>query len=154
MLIVNWKGKRNYMTLDMESVLTRPRPRPRQRRSVGSATELSTTNTATTGPGAPCAASTKQIAKAQRAVDGHAPVKRNRYIQLTGATKSMTRNTGAKARALPGRKGYCHPHRGDAGPVLPTRNPRGQAENLHPLGLAGYEATCPNSGLNDKQSIT
>src|SRR4029077_10010735 len=33
----------------------------------------------------------EQVAKAQRAVDGHAPVKRNRYIQLSGATKSVNR---------------------------------------------------------------
>jgi hypothetical protein len=45
-------------------------------------------------------------AKAQRAVDGHAPVKRNRYIQLTGATKSVNRTLEAKTRALAGWKGY------------------------------------------------
>ncbi|ETZ40484.1 putative transposase [Mycobacterium avium MAV_120709_2344] len=37
------------------------------------------------------------MAKAERAVDGHAPVKRNRYIQLTGATKSVNRTLEAKA---------------------------------------------------------
>nr|QNR38536.1 hypothetical protein BJP76_19240 [Mycobacterium avium subsp. hominissuis] len=46
------------------------------------------------------------MAKAERAVDGHAPVKRNRYIQLTGATKSVNRTLEAKARALAGWKGY------------------------------------------------
>jgi hypothetical protein len=48
----------------------------------------------------------EQIAKAQRAVAGHAPVKRNRYIQLTGATKSVNRELEAKTRALAGWKGY------------------------------------------------
>ena len=48
----------------------------------------------------------EQIAKAQRAVDGHAPVKRNRYIQLTDATKSVNRTLEAKTRALAGWKGY------------------------------------------------
>ena len=48
----------------------------------------------------------QQVAKAQRAVDGHAPVKRNRYIQLTGATKSVNRTLEAKTRALAGWKGY------------------------------------------------
>lgn len=47
-----------------------------------------------------------QIAKAQRAVDGHAPVKRNRFIQLTGATRSVNRTLEAKVRALAGWKGY------------------------------------------------
>ena len=47
-----------------------------------------------------------QVAKAQRAVDGNAPVKRNRYIQLTGATKSVNRSLEAKTRALAGWKGY------------------------------------------------
>ena len=48
----------------------------------------------------------EQVAKAQRAVDGHAPVKRNRYIRLTGATKSVNRTLEAKSRALAGWKGY------------------------------------------------
>lgn len=48
----------------------------------------------------------EQVAKAQRAVDGHAPVKRNRYIQLTGATKSVNRTLEARTRALAGWKGY------------------------------------------------
>ena len=48
----------------------------------------------------------EQVAKAQRAVDGHAPVKRNRYIQLSGATKSLNRALEAKTRALAGWKGY------------------------------------------------
>jgi hypothetical protein len=48
----------------------------------------------------------EQVAKAQRAVDGHAPVKRNRYIQLSGATKSVNRALEAKTRALAGWKGY------------------------------------------------
>ena len=48
----------------------------------------------------------EQVAKAQRAVDGHAPVKRNRFIKLTGATKSVNRDLEAKARGLAGLKGY------------------------------------------------
>jgi hypothetical protein len=48
----------------------------------------------------------QQIAKAERAVDGHAPVKRNRFIKLTGATTSVNRDLEAKARGLAGLKGY------------------------------------------------
>jgi hypothetical protein len=48
----------------------------------------------------------EQVAKAQRAVDGNAPVKRNRYIQLAGATKSVNRSLEAKTRTLAGWKGY------------------------------------------------
>ena len=48
----------------------------------------------------------EQVAKAERAVDGHAPVKRNRFIKLTGATKSVNRDLEAKARGLAGLKGY------------------------------------------------
>jgi hypothetical protein len=33
-------------------------------------------------------------------------VKRNRFVQLTGATKSVNRDLKAKARALAGLKGY------------------------------------------------
>lgn len=48
----------------------------------------------------------QQIAKAEKAVAGHAAVKRNRFVQLTGATKSVNRELEAKARALAGLKGY------------------------------------------------
>jgi hypothetical protein len=47
-----------------------------------------------------------QIAKAERAVAGQAPVKRNRFIQLSGGTRSVNRELEAKARALAGIKGY------------------------------------------------
>lgn len=42
----------------------------------------------------------EQVTKAQRAIDGHAPLKRNRFIKLTGATKSVNRDLEVKARAL------------------------------------------------------
>ena len=55
----------------------------------------------------------EQVAKAERAVEGKAPVKRNRYIQLTGATKSVNRQLEAKTRALAGWKGYTTNLTGD-----------------------------------------
>jgi len=48
----------------------------------------------------------EQVAKAERAVAGKAPVKRNRFIALHGADKSVNRTLEAKARALAGWKGY------------------------------------------------
>ena len=48
----------------------------------------------------------EQIAKAQAAVDGKAPVKRNRFITVTGESRSVNRELEAKARALAGVKGY------------------------------------------------
>jgi len=48
----------------------------------------------------------EQVAKAERAVAGQAPVKRNRFIQLDGGTRSVNRELEAKARALAGIKGY------------------------------------------------
>jgi transposase len=59
-----------------------------------------------TGRGAHCGGIDEQVAKAQRAVDRHAPVKRNRFIKLTGAAKSVNRELEAKARGLAGLKGY------------------------------------------------
>jgi transposase len=47
-----------------------------------------------------------QVAKAEHAVAGKAPVKRNRYITLAGVTKSVNRELEAKTRALAGWKGY------------------------------------------------
>jgi Transposase DDE domain len=48
----------------------------------------------------------EQVAKAAKAVAGLAPVKRNRFIQLDGATKSVNRELETKARTLAGIKGY------------------------------------------------
>lgn len=47
-----------------------------------------------------------QIAKAENAVAGKTPVKRNRYVRLTGATKTVNRTLETKNRALAGIKGY------------------------------------------------
>ncbi|MGH3678499.1 MAG: IS1634 family transposase [Mycobacterium sp.] len=48
----------------------------------------------------------QQITKAENAVAGKVPVKRNRYVQLAGASKSVNRTLEAKNRALAGIKGY------------------------------------------------
>jgi hypothetical protein len=48
----------------------------------------------------------QQVAKAEKAVAGQAPVKRNRFIKLTGADKSVNRELEARARTLAGLKGY------------------------------------------------
>ena len=48
----------------------------------------------------------QQIAKAERVVAGKTTVKRNRFVQLTGATKTINRSLEAKARAQAGLKGY------------------------------------------------
>jgi hypothetical protein len=48
----------------------------------------------------------EQVAKAAKAVAGQAPVKRNRFIQLEGAVKSVNRELEDKARTLAGIKGY------------------------------------------------
>jgi hypothetical protein len=48
----------------------------------------------------------EQVGKAEKAVAGKVPVKRNRFITLTGASKSVNRALEAKARTLAGIKGY------------------------------------------------
>jgi Transposase DDE domain len=48
----------------------------------------------------------EQVSKAEQAVAGKAPVKRNRFIQLSGGTRSVNRELEQKARALAGLKGY------------------------------------------------
>jgi Transposase DDE domain len=48
----------------------------------------------------------EQVRKAEQAVAGKVPVKRNRFIRLTGGTRAVNRQLEAKARALAGLKGY------------------------------------------------
>jgi Transposase DDE domain len=48
----------------------------------------------------------EQVAKAEKAVAGQIPVKRNRFIRLSGGTRTVNRALEEKARALAGLKGY------------------------------------------------
>jgi hypothetical protein len=48
----------------------------------------------------------EQVAKAEKAVAGKAAVKRNRFVQLSGGTRTVNRALEVKARALAGLKGY------------------------------------------------
>jgi hypothetical protein len=48
----------------------------------------------------------QQILKAEKAIRGEAAIKRNRFVQLTGGTKTVNRDLETKARALAGLKGY------------------------------------------------
>jgi hypothetical protein len=48
----------------------------------------------------------EQVRKAEQAIAGNAPVKRNRFIQLSGGTRAVNRELEDKARALAGLKGY------------------------------------------------
>lgn len=47
-----------------------------------------------------------QIAKAEKAVAGKVAVKRNRFVHLSGGTRTVNRELEAKTRALAGLKGY------------------------------------------------
>jgi transposase len=48
----------------------------------------------------------KQVAKAEKAVAGDMPVKRNRFVKITGGARSVNRALETKARVLAGIKGY------------------------------------------------
>jgi hypothetical protein len=48
----------------------------------------------------------QQIAKAEKAIAGQAAIKRNRFVQLSGGTRTVNRDLETKARALAGLKGY------------------------------------------------
>ena len=48
----------------------------------------------------------QQVAKAEKAVAGQAAIKRNRFVTLTGGTRTVNRDLEAKARALAGWKPY------------------------------------------------
>jgi hypothetical protein len=48
----------------------------------------------------------EQVRKAEQAVAGKTPVKRNRFVQLSGGTRTVNRSLEHKARDLAGLKGY------------------------------------------------
>ena len=63
----------------------------------------------------------EQVRKAEQAVAGKTPVKRNRFIRLAGGTRAVNRELEEKARALAGLKGYVTNLRAcpDGTPVTP-----------------------------------
>jgi hypothetical protein len=63
----------------------------------------------------------EQVAKAEKAVAGQVPVKRNRFIRLSGGSRTVNRELEKKARALAGLKGYITNLRAcpDGSPVTP-----------------------------------
>jgi hypothetical protein len=88
----------------------------------------------------------EQVAKAQRAVDGKAAVKRNRFIKLTGATKTVNRELETKTRALAGWKRY-------------TTNLTGQTPQFvigayHQLWRIEKSSECPNTTCRPDRSTT
>ena len=72
------------------------------------ATGRSSTSTGPTGPGAPCTASTSRSPRPRRPSPGRRAIKRNRFVHLTGGTKTVNRDLEAKARALAGLEGLRH----------------------------------------------
>lgn len=49
----------------------------------------------------------EQVAKAEKAVAGKLPIKRNRFVKVTGEDRSINRDLEAKARMLAGWKAYA-----------------------------------------------
>jgi hypothetical protein len=46
------------------------------------------------------------VKKAEQAAAGKTPVKRNRFVQLSGGTRTVNRELDQKAKTLAGLKGY------------------------------------------------
>jgi Transposase DDE domain len=63
----------------------------------------------------------EQVKRAEQAVAGKIPVKRNRFVQLSGGTRTVNRDLETKARELAGLKGYVTNLRAcpDGTPVTP-----------------------------------
>lgn len=49
---------------------------------------------------------TEQVSKAEKAVAGQVPIKRNRFVKLSGGDRSVNRDLETKARTMAGWKGY------------------------------------------------
>jgi hypothetical protein len=77
----------------------------------------------------------EQVAKAEKTIAGQVPVKRNRFIRLSGGTRTVNRELQQKARALAGLKGYITNRR--LPPAVPDREklPDGQKRPAGPARL-------------------
>jgi len=102
-LVSQWRREHPGQDIPDGHVFTQPLARPAQRRPPRPGHLLPVPPR----PGTPdVARHHEQVAKAEQAVAGKAPVKRNRFIRLSGGTRTVNRQLEEKARALAGLKGY------------------------------------------------
>ena len=104
-VVREWRDKHPDEQIADGTVFTQPWPATSARRPAASRIGSSTTSTATTGPGAPCAASTNRSPKPNAPSTG-TPRQTQPVHQAHRATKSVNRELEAKARGLAGLKGY------------------------------------------------
>jgi hypothetical protein len=105
-VVREWRDKHPDQTIPDELILTQPWPATSREKTRGIPDRVIHYQYRADRARRTLRGIDEQIAKAQKAVDGKAPVKRNRFITLTGETKSIDRGLEAKARALAGWKGY------------------------------------------------
>ena len=102
-VVTDWHCERHPgVEVSDGQIFTQPWPAPTRL----AATRSSTTSTAPTWARRTLRGIDEQVSKAEKAVAGKIPVKRNRFITITGATKTVNRKLEAKARGLAGFKGY------------------------------------------------
>jgi len=87
-----------------------------------------------------------QVAKAEKAVDGHAPVKRNRFIKLTGATKTVNRELEAKTVPWPDGR--------DTPPTSPANLRSSSSTRITSCGASRRPSGCPNTICRPARSTT
>jgi len=92
-------------TMSRPTAWSSPSRRSWGRRPTSGAAQ-SSTSTRPTGPAGPCTASSSRSPRPEKAVAGQAAIKRNRFLTLTGGTRTVNRDLEAKVRALAGWKPY------------------------------------------------
>ncbi len=100
-VVRKWRDKHPGQDVPDQLVLTQPWPAGSSEKTAGSPTESPTKRTATTGRGDRCAASMRGLPKPNGSSTDIRWSKRNRFIRLTDATKSINRELETKAH--PGR---------------------------------------------------
>jgi hypothetical protein len=96
-----------------------------------------------------------QVAKAEKAVAGKTAIKRNRFVQLSGGTRSVNRALEAKARALAGLRGYVtnlNPRHADAEFVIGAYHRLFQIEKSFRMSKHDLQAPARSSTTNATRS--
>jgi hypothetical protein len=75
----------------------------------------------------------QQVAKAAEAVAGQAPIKRNRFVTITGGTRAINRDLEAKARTLAGWKPYITNLDAEPGWVIGSYHELWRIEHAFPM---------------------
>lgn len=105
-LVKKWRKNNPELEIPDGHVFTQPWPAPPVKKKAGRRDKVTYYRYKADSARRTLRGIDTQVAKAERAVAGKEPVKRNRFVKLTGGQRAVNRDLEARARAVAGLKAY------------------------------------------------